>query len=723
METAQPAVESHEAAGARVAVMARPGEGDVALSLWIDAGSRDAEPPQLATVAAFVAADAAGPEFEARVLPDGTEIHGSCRAAEVSDRIRALSKALGTREVSTDALVTARRRLTRHRRRAAGDEGRRAHRLALRGALGTAADKFFPLGSADADERLQADAVEAFLARHYGPSRALLAVAGPVDANAVGDAAEAAFGPLPGASDRRAERPAIAPRAGVAVEVGRDGWLVAATPVHGAGHGAAVARAVLDGPLRDRIDSGRSARLDATTFQVRGGAWVLVRVGGLSDLDGAARELAFELGRVRLEVAPEHATPPPAEDPPAALTRALGEAWVVGAPPDPPADPPEAPVVGLGAIVPGGRADRPSERDPDAVLRRGARNRLAGTLREASGALAPKLRGPIHGDGASVVLGNGARIEVQRRPKHRRVALSVRIAGGAGTDPPTLHGRAALLATALAHGCRGGGDGIPTGAGPSWSLRPVVAHDAVGLVVEAPRAAWRAALDRLLGCLASPRLAVSSARTALLDALADEPPFRAWVGRAVSPGAPGLVAPWGAPTTLAHVQAGDLARLWARAREGAKLAVVVEGEVPAREVVLRAARRLARLPSGSLPATATPGPLPKNPIRTRWDGEGVAFLMAWRLPEDTSAGEGRRLARTLGGALRRVEQVEPLWSDAGRAGPLGWMAVAVQVPLQDARGFDPQLEKILSAMAAEGHETAKALMETPPIHVIGRRAH
>lgn len=717
-----------EAAGTRVAVWPRTGD-EVALSLWIDAGARDGEPPQTAVVAAFLAADRAGPPFQARVLPDGTEIHGTCPAEALSRCIRALATALGTRQPKPKALATARRRLVERRRRTRADEGRTVHGLAIRGLLGDAARGLFPLGAPADDEDVTLEGVRSYLDRHYGPSRALLAAVGGVSTDDVMAAVTEAFEPLPQARAERAERAALEPNPGTAVEVGEADWVAVATAVTHPAHGAAIAHDVLDGPLEARLTGPGSVELDATAFALRGGSLLVVRAGPVAELRSAARELALEVGRARVEASPPEASPPPREDPPSALTRAVGEGWIVAQPSGATADADTGDdggdvTVSLGAVVSGGRADRMDRTDPDELVRRGAEARLARVLREAHAALDPSYRGPVTGDGASVVLDNGARVEVRRRPRHRRVVVSVRVRGGAAQDPPSLHGRAALLATAMAQGCGMGPDALRLKLRAlDATMRPAVSREAFGVVVDAPQPAWTDAVDLVLGCVVTPRLdarALSAGRAALLGALEEHPPFGGWAARAVAPRAPGRVAPWGSAETLAHVETGDLERAWARAVVGARVGVVVEGEVPAEDAVPRVARRLARLRPGTVPPTPEAGTSRADTLQASWDGEGVAIVAAWRLPKTTGAARARELAQTIGAALRHTDAIRILWTDGDATGDLAWAAVAVQVAPDDAPGFARRVEERVAALAGAQEEGEVELREAEATYVVGR---
>src|SRR5262245_4588615 len=64
----------HAGDGPSVAVWPRATGKLTRLALWIDAGSRDAQPPQVATLAGWLAAEAAGPDVHALVEPEGTEL-------------------------------------------------------------------------------------------------------------------------------------------------------------------------------------------------------------------------------------------------------------------------------------------------------------------------------------------------------------------------------------------------------------------------------------------------------------------------------------------------------------------------------------------------------------------------------------------------------------------------------------------------------------------------
>src|SRR5262245_29315271 len=80
--------------GPDLAVLAQPGAPLMQVSLFVDAGSRDADPPQTATLAAWLAAQAAGGATQAQVLPDGIELSVPCRPSELAACLARLQNAL-----------------------------------------------------------------------------------------------------------------------------------------------------------------------------------------------------------------------------------------------------------------------------------------------------------------------------------------------------------------------------------------------------------------------------------------------------------------------------------------------------------------------------------------------------------------------------------------------------------------------------------------------------
>ena len=174
-------------------------------------------------------------------------------------------------------------------------------------------------------------------------------------------------------------------------------------------------------------------------FVVRGGALALLRVQAREPL-AVLSAAAHEIERLRREGSDAKPAPPTGEDL-NALARRLALRWAT-------------------------HSDRALERAARARRRRARRGRTrrprgARTIRMRRCARAGKnarsqhsrrsrARRAAHGrqrrrGSASVVLDNGAHIELRRRASEQ-VAVALRFARGAASEPPLMHGRTALLA-------------------------------------------------------------------------------------------------------------------------------------------------------------------------------------------------------------------------------------------------------------------------------------
>ncbi|MBX3272279.1 MAG: hypothetical protein KF729_18615, partial [Sandaracinaceae bacterium] len=180
-----------EAGGVRLLAVPRPTAGRVWLSVWLDAGSRDATPAQLAALSALAIA----PEgVEARALADGVELARECPADALAECLAPIGRALATRRVTPARLTAALASLRAARRAVAPDPERRADALALGALLGASAD---PMGDPQGDDGIDAAAIEGFLAAHFGRDRALVVAVGDVRLEALRAAASRAFADVP----------------------------------------------------------------------------------------------------------------------------------------------------------------------------------------------------------------------------------------------------------------------------------------------------------------------------------------------------------------------------------------------------------------------------------------------------------------------------------------------------------------------------------------------
>jgi predicted Zn-dependent peptidase len=684
-ESLEPRLSFARSGSTSIATLVRPTPGVVRLSLWLDAGARDAQPVQVATLAAWIAAEHAGREATATVYPDATEITLPCKSDALGSCVKALRAALTRREPTEAEAQRARLRLQDGRRRAlAADPGRAADELAMRALLGEGATGFFPLGAAENDARSSRQALAAFLGDHYGPERALLVAAGDADPGRVQAAVAAGFAHAAQARLPRAQR-GVAAAAQPALQLtiaDRDTVSVALAASDLSSAYAYVAQ--LQTTLAHGGDDA-AMRVRGSVFEARGGAIAVLRMTGaalLPSLDHSVREL----GRLQSEPPVPQAVPSGSEDL-ATLSRRLGSDFATRG-----AGSAARMSFAIGALADGGRADRPRLKDPDAAERSRRTQDLQRVFEQAVGSAHPRLRGDSDEHASSVVMDNAVRIDV-RKTSSQRVAIAVRIALGAGEDPPALHGRSALLAELTSTACAGlSADQLGSElARLNATLTPEIAAGSYGLLLVAASAQWQPALDLALRCARAPSMQPTAfAQAAIrlqqrLRASRTDPALRAQLAAAVAPRAPGLYAPLGSPERLGNVGQRELAELLPSARSGARWAVAIVGPVMVSDATARVARRLATLPTGSVASPASPGEVDAGATTTVVPGsasvEGVTGLAVWTT--HTTSATSPVAARLTASALQQLlvhAGLQPL-SHAGDAGSWGAVAaVHLRVP-------------------------------------------
>ena len=218
-----PAAIERLAAGSTL-VVARPTPGVARMSLWIDAGSRDGVPTQLAAASAYWAEQHSG--ASARVLPDGTELSLLCdtRTRGVEVCVEQLARAFVLPIPSAAEAERLRARLRQGRARAAADSTHEADELAFSALFGEQAASLFPFGREADDGRIDGPAVQRFAADFYQPARALLIAAGDVNEGDVARAFAKATSRARGVAKPRATDP-LSSRSAVRVGSGNQGWL------------------------------------------------------------------------------------------------------------------------------------------------------------------------------------------------------------------------------------------------------------------------------------------------------------------------------------------------------------------------------------------------------------------------------------------------------------------------------------------------------------------
>jgi len=557
--TPEPEEPLEEAGGVRLLALPRPSD-QTWVSLFVDAGARDASPPQAATVAAWTAA----PEgVQARVLLDHTELSMPCEPERLADCVERLAGALAVRELDAGRFAAANERLREAQRAAAANPARAADRLALTALLGEGVD---PLGE-PSDASVDAGAAEGFLADTFGPERALLVAVGDVDSRALRDSAERAFRAVPPARRSRAERPE--PRRGSAVAVGDARVVSIGTTFSSAPPAIAAARRWV-GRL------GESASADV--FPVRGGTVLLLRA------DHAPAEVV-ERARLLLEERPSDGVQTPPNEP-LAIARLRGARWASG-------EARHEGGFGVGAVVDGGRGDA-VEGDPDAALRERTREAVEAALDGT-----PPVSGDLDDErGGGVIVGDGVHITAGRGRGGDRLDVLVSFEGGAMEETDRTHGLTGTLVHALLARCM---EAAPAALGATpealgIEVEPRVDAERFAWNVAGPRARW-AEVTWLAARCADP----GPWPVGLLDRLAPRLPRDEGLGAvaaAISPGAPGRITPW--PAAPLATTEDDLTRWQRRVVTRARAWITIRGDLPLRAPVLRLARLSRGWPEGEV---------------------------------------------------------------------------------------------------------------------------
>ncbi|MBW2461759.1 MAG: hypothetical protein JRH11_08935 [Deltaproteobacteria bacterium] len=703
-----PALAVETVGGTRLVAIPRSTDGLVHLALYLDAGSRDADPPQVATAAAWSVSATGG--ATGRVLPEGTVFEIEFESDEVVRCVEALGSLLARRSVDVEELTASQERLRASRRRAHTDEGRAADLLALEALFGDGGEGFSPLGDAEDDARVTREAVEGFLRDHYGPSRALIVAAGDFDRGTLRDAIVEHFDGSPGAREQRGRgAPVAAPGVRSRVSIGDRNVVTGALRTNDAGSAMSAARAV---EAAARGTFGPRAQVRAHGFGVRGGGLVLVRIVHLRP-PRASRRAVTALGRVALEAGPPDPLSVPSD--PRIAARIVGSAWLAGegAGEDNRQDNRATETaIGVGVVALGGRGDRRrgASDDPDAALQAQVEERVQRTTTEAFAQLTPELRGEVNEASASVTLaGNGARIDVRRRSDDVDVAIAVRFLGGAGSEPTTLHGREALLARLAATAC----GGLESSAlrqrlrELSATITPLVDAATGGMVVHGPKEHAEALIDLTLDCALSPSLRSADLVEARLVAIGAVDGGAAAAGLALAPGAPGAVAPLGSVGTLQSVGAPALRRQLRATRVGARTAVAIVGDIAVEEAVGRVARRISGLDAGRLPQAPTLGePVTNGPLAFDHPGDvpRVVIGLIASGPGRPDASAARAFARSLANELGRRPGVAPVEANAEEIAEATWVTVTLDVAEANLDALPTYLGRAAEAAAGRSDD-------------------
>jgi len=691
--------------GLRVMMLPRPTPNVVRVSLWIDAGTRDADPPQLATLSAWVAASAAGGEVNARVLPDGTELSIECDVNEVDAAVSKLAVSLSARSTDADTLQALQERLTTERARHELDPRHVAEVSALVAAVGEdTANALLPLGRPADDASVTVERVARFLGDHFGPNRALVVAVGDTHADVVDHAVATHLAIVPAAGAARANR-SLALAEGAAVgRVGRATQSHAATAIVSRDREAVAAALDVVARQWSRLSP------DARWLPVRGGAVAMVVAASDDPIDSvhdAVRALSQarseqaslqervleDLAAVSERAGLEFSAPASADEPTATVTR-----------------------IGYGVTLADAARTGPEDEARADTRVRDAQAEMVATIERA--ARTPTLRGAVGTDAAHVVLVNGARIAVQRRASHN-VGIAIRFLGGASEEHRVSHGRTAVLALLSAQAC----EGLAAGAlftrlnALGATLTPTLDPDSFGLRLSAPSTHWQASLDLLMRCALAPSLnrrVLRDAQARMLATLAEDGAHghAALVAERLAATHPGTIAPWGGSGSVL-LDLDSIARAHAQSAVGSRIALTIVGDVAVDVAVATAARRLSSLPTGALPLTPEHDAEPPNvgalPTATESPRAVLMFHVAGPGTDEVIA---RGFAALVAEELTRTPSIALRWVDAGAWAQGAWAAIAIELPIETLEQLQVTVERARATLATEsGRARAAALMQ------------
>jgi predicted Zn-dependent peptidase len=674
-------------AGATVAVT-RPTPGLVRLSLWLDVGTRDAAVPQLATLAAWWAAERSG--LEARTLPDAIELAMTCalRVDSLETCVERLARAFTFGALSEADAAKLRGRLREARLRALSIDERIIERQALEALFGANGRALAPFGDEDGDVQLSAKNIAAFARQHMHAGRAVLVGVGDVTGQAL-DQAWRSFSPRREIATKT-QRDALPAASGLVVEEGPLGKFAFALSAPGNAQAAAMARDFM------RIYEFGQAHV----VRLRGHNVLLVTMPAGAEPWKRLQRATFDLRRLAAEAKPR--TAPPRGESLIELSAEIGEEWAARG--EPSLEFPAPWPLGVAVHMREAAHALPTEKASAAKreqwlkLAKGAIERGEELARGESDGSISSLRADVKTD-------NGVRIRVERRPGARFMSAFVRFAGGSRDDASEQGGQAALLATALTNGC-GFSEGAALDARLLFfdaHLTPMVSPSAFGARIHAPSARTEEVVDTLLRCALRPALdarSIEDARLRLVSTLqaTEASLYEAFAARSLDADAPGAYASWGTPRGVSAVSASELRRAHDAALVGQRIDVVIIADADPRVLARFVARRVAHLARGE--AAQPQGARTSKPtlIGERTRVRSPRAIVSLRSEgEKSSKVASSAVAQALGEAIAaRVGRL--VWVGAGAAKNAGWAAAAIEIGEEELTSFAAQLRVVLGEL-------------------------
>ncbi len=573
--------------GITFTALPKPTPGAVRLSLWIDAGSRDATLPPVATVTAWSALGSANASLDARVFPDATEFTALCAKPMLESCLGHLARAI-SQSPRVRHIEQANARFHAARAGAARDLARATDMLAIEALFGSDARGMNPLGGKPTDKPVGAPSVRAFMRDHYGAGRVLLIASGDISHRELRKSVRKLRSLRPSrrrAKRRRANESSRSESSrsessrGVALRYGGTARQLSMVAQVSTTAQARLMASLLSRPSFGLVHQFPHASLHA--FGIRGRGLLMARLAPPQNTRHAVEQLVHLTSRAYLRTGQASDRSGSAR---LLSDRDIGFQWAHAA-----SSATQSGLrFGVGMMLP---IDGKTTRTEEDVTEETVAAWVDGATRWST----PQLRGEMNDRSARVQLENGASLRIQIKDSPH-IAIAVRFAKETTNEPHPPSGRAALLATALAACPRR----------DSIELLPWVHSDGFGIRVRAPASRWRHAVDVALECALRPHLdagQVQRARLALLSALTDpttDASKLAIAETALGPHAPTSFAILGSAQSIERIRAQDLPADLSAARTGNRITVGVVGPMP----VEAAARQVARWLAPVTPAEA-----------------------------------------------------------------------------------------------------------------------
>lgn len=546
-------------ANLHVAEFVRNTPGSVQVSLWVDAGWLDAPNPDVAVASALYAARMEGATVSIRVTPHATSFETLCDAPETLSCAVDLLQRLAIRADDPDQWARISPEIIAHMQPSTPPITADAALMRL-------------LSGSDQEETVTEptpvglESVHAFQTAHYGPSRAAIFLVGDVPEELNRNRLREVILQLPEATQPASAAASLGgpPLASSVIE-GSEGWLslAAVAPSYRAAENTA----------RFLRRSGSYPGLHANAFRLRNASIVKLS-GPLDRVTADALWTRFAL-QMRREMSIAWVAPGRQELSPSGLlafSQWQGETWVHARHGRDGAEPHGSMVAVVVAPADGRRAARRLRQTRERM------NEATLILRPSTDLELSSMEHPRLWSAQSDA---GAKVWFQQRSGAPRATVLIAFRGGAGADPPSEHGRAALFAYTLAERCR-------QLAPPQSEIRPVVSPSHAGLAISTRSEEHLTALRWAQRCAFDLTITGDALQRARIRLMQDQTTaarrFEAAAALNLSPARPGIIAPLGSRGRLSSVRTDRLRAVAARDRVRSRLRVAIVGDFSLEEV-------------------------------------------------------------------------------------------------------------------------------------------